>query len=282
MRTPLIRFELARSLWLGGVLAVGTLATGCVSSGTHEALEQRYTDEQKKTATLEAELDQARRRVDQLEAERSALQASLSDALKAKAAMLSDNNQLSANIEQMQQALQELDARKRAAEARVQEFRDLIARFKPLVDTGKLTVKIVDGRMVVVLATDVLFASGQAKLSDGGKSAIQEVAGLLAGLGDKRFQVEGHTDSVPISSRQFPSNWELAAARALTVVKTMVESGMNPAHVSGASYAEFKPAASNETNEGKAQNRRIEIVLVPDLSTMPGFEELNKVQSPGT
>jgi len=267
---------------LAGALLLAALATGCVSSGTHEQLQARHTDEQKKTATLEAELDQARRRIDQLDQERSALQASLSEAQKAKAAMLTDNNQLSANIEQMQQALMELDVRKRAAEARVQEFRELVARFKPLVDTGKLTVKIVDGRMVVVLATDVLFGSGSAKLSETGKAGIQEVAVLLASLGDKRFQVEGHTDSVPIKSSQFPSNWELAAARALTVVKTMVESGMVAERISGASYAEFKPAASNETPEGKAQNRRIEIVLVPDLSTMPGFEELNKVQSPGT
>lgn len=262
-------------LTLGGV-------TGCVTAGTHEALEQRYSDEQKRTLTLQAELDHAKRQVDQLEAERSALQSSLLDVQRAKASVLSDNKHLEASVEQMQQALAELDARKRAAEARVQEFRDLLARFKPLMDTGKLTVKIVDGRMVVVLATDVLFASGQAKLSAEGQQAIQEVGALLASLGDKRFQVEGHTDSVPIKSKLFPSNWELAAARALTVVKTMIEVGMSPERISGASFGEYKPTATNETAEGKTLNRRIEIVLVPDLSTLPGFEELNQVQAPGT
>jgi chemotaxis protein MotB len=266
---------------LAGLTVASAMLAGCVTAGTLEELQRRYSDEQRRATTLETELDLAKRRVDALEAERAALQSSLAQAQRDKASMLSDNTQMAANIEQMQQALRELDERKRAAEARVQEFRDLVARFKPLVDTGKLTVKIVDGRMVVVLATDVLFASGSAKLSEAGTSALREVATLLAQLGDKRFQVEGHTDSVPISSRTFPSNWELAAARALTVVKTMVDAGMAPQRISGAAFGEFKPAASNETKEGQAQNRRIEIVLVPDLSGRPGFEELKKLQTEG-
>jgi len=152
----------------------------------------------------------------------------------------------------------------------------LLRKFKKLIDAGKLKVKIVDGRMVVELATDVLFDSGSAKLSDAGKAAIVEVSQVLATIGERSFQVEGHTDNVPIATAQYPSNWELAAGRALTVMKTMIESGMPAARISAASYGDQRPVKSNDTAEGKAANRRIEIVLVPDLSGLPGFDELIK------
>jgi chemotaxis protein MotB len=138
-------------------------------------------------------------------------------------------------------------------------------------------VKIIDGRMVVALASDVLFTSGSAKLSEAGKTAIGEVSKLLADIPGRKFQVEGHTDNVPMKSAQYPTNWELAAARALSVVKTMVDAGMPVDRISAASFGENKPAKPNDSPEGKAANRRIEIVVVPDLSTLPGFDELKKV-----
>jgi chemotaxis protein MotB len=177
----------------------------------------------------------------------------------------------------MEKALRELEERKAQADARIAEFRSLLSRFKSLIDAGKLKVKIAYGRMVVELATDILFAPGSADLSPAGKTAIGEVAQVLAGIPEREFQVEGHTDNVPIKTSQYPSNWELASARALTVVKAMVESGLPPDRVSAASYADWKPIAPNDTPEGRASNRRIEIVVVPDLSSLPGFDELGKV-----
>jgi chemotaxis protein MotB len=160
----------------------------------------------------------------------------------------------------------------------VQEFRSLLARFRALIDAGKLKVRIVDGRMVVVLATDVLFGSGSATLSKEGRSAVSEVAQVLASIPRRGFQVEGHTDAVPIATAQFASNWELAAARAITVTRAMVEAGLPATRVSAASYADTRPVASNGA-DGKAQNRRIDITIVPDLSALPGFDELNRLES---
>jgi chemotaxis protein MotB len=193
------------------------------------------------------------------------------------AAIARDKSKLQGSIEQMTAALTELEKRRAEAEARVQEFRNLLSKFRALIDAGKLKVRIVDGRMVVVLATDVLFGSGSASLSKDGKAAIVEVAGVLAGIPKRAFQIEGHTDAVPIASAQFPSNWELASARAITVTKTLVESGLPAERVSAASFSDKKPVATNDTAEGKALNRRIEITIVPDLSTLPGFEELKKL-----
>jgi len=233
--------------------------SGCVGKKKYDAA---VAERDAKVASCESNLAASQKKATDLENE--------------KAALLHDQSQLNASIEEMQRAMAEADARKIATEARLEEYRMLLGKFKKLIDAGKLKVKIVDGRMVVELATDVLFDSGSAKLSDAGKAAIVEVSQVLATIGERSFQVEGHTDNVPIATAQYPSNWELAAGRALTVMKTMIESGMPAARISAASYGDQRPVKSNDTAEGKAANRRIEIVLVPDLSGLPGFDELIK------
>jgi chemotaxis protein MotB len=238
---------------------------------------------QKDLDGLRAEMQAAQGRQRELEGQLGAAKQQLADLdaqLAAergeKAELLSSKAKLNASIAEMKGALDEAAKRRAEAEQRVQEFRDLLAKFKTLIDAGKLQVRIVDGRMVVQLATDVLFASGQASLSPEGKAAVREVAGVLKGLSDRAFQVEGHTDDVPIKTDRFPSNWELASARALTVVREMLDVGVAADHVSAASYGEFDPVAPNTSKEGKAQNRRIQIVIVPDLSQLPGYEELQR------
>jgi len=180
------------------------------------------------------------------------------------------------SLENMKRAMAEMQAREVEQKKRLQEFTDLTQRFKKLIDAGTLSVRIVDGKMVVSLGTDVLFPSGSAKLSDKGMQTIQEVTAQLANIPDKKYQVEGHTDNVPIRTSAFPSNWELASGRALTVVKTMIQHNMPAARVSAASFGDTSPVTGNDSVAGKALNRRIEIVVVPDLSSLPGYEELQR------
>ena len=104
--------------------------------------------------------------------------------------------------------------------------------------------------------------------------ACTGVAAVLASIPDRQYQVGGHTDSQPIATERFPTNWHLGSERAISVVEVLVAGGLAPERVSTASYAEFKPLDTNRTKEGRANNRRIEIVVVPDLSTLPGYEEL--------
>lgn len=159
-----------------------------------------------------------------------------------------------------------------AIEAEIRErnriYEEVLSRFRSLIDEGRLSVSIVRGRMVINLPQDILFASGSATLGQEGRQTLAEVAGVLAGISDRTFQVEGHTDDVPISTTQFPSNWELSAARALSVVKLLVSRGVSPENVSGAAYGEFHPVATNETAEGRRLNRRIEIVMLPNLDVI--------------
>ena len=117
---------------------------------------------------------------------------------------------------------------------------------------------------------DILFESGSADIGDEGQIALIEVATVIAALSERQFQIEGHTDNVPIETRRFPSNWELSAARALAVVHLFEEYGVPPTNISAAAYAEFQPRAPNDTPQNKALNRRIEIVMVPDLEAIFG------------
>lgn len=190
------------------------------------------------------------------------------------AAMAAEAGTLAASIEQMELALKELEERRARSEASLASFRDLVARFRSMIDAGTLKVKVIDGRMVVQLANDILFAPGSAALSKDGKEAITAVAGVLSSIPDRQYQVAGHTDNQPIATAQFPSNWHLGAARAIEVSRVLVEAGLAPERVSASSYADHQPADTNRTNEGRANNRRIEIIVVPDLSAMPGFDEL--------
>jgi chemotaxis protein MotB len=230
---------------------------------TKTSLNAQIADRDKKITDLEAAIADEKAKLADLDAQRAKLAADL-DAEQAHSKSLLDEKA-------------ELLAGRAAAEQRIADYQNLLSKFKKLIDAGTLTVKIVDGRMVVALATDILFSSGSADLSPQGMGAISEVSGVLASIQGRKYQVEGHTDNVPIKTDKYPSNWELASARALTVVKTMIGAGMPPDRVSAASFGEYKPVAANDTAAGKAQNRRIEIVIVPDLSDLPGFDELKKV-----
>src|SRR5690606_11026132 len=144
--------------------------------------------------------------------------------------------------------------------------RQLRERFAKLVDTGKLDVAFRNGQMVLKLPSGILFASGKAVLSKDGQAALSEVLGILSEFKDRRFMVAGHTDTDPIRSRSFKNNWELSSSRAMSVVQFMIEAGFDPKNLAAAGYCEFDPVAPTDTEENKQLNRRIEIVLVPDLS----------------
>ncbi len=249
------------------------LSTGaCVTQGTYDALKAEHEQTLATLTQREKELEDVRSALAREEARAKALSEKMAQLEAALGSTQKDKSSLEA-------AMADLKKRKAEAEARIAEFRSLLDRFKTLIDAGKLKVRIREGRMVVEMATDVLFPSGSANLSKEGKAAIVEVAELLKSIPDRKFQIEGHTDNVPIRTAQYRSNWELAAARALTVLRTMIDSGMPADRISAASFGESKPARPNDTPENKAANRRIEIVVVPDLSSLPGFDELQRVAS---
>lgn len=251
------------------VAAVVAVVSGCVSQETYDKLEA----DQRRTLD---DLNRSKSELDKSRADLKALEARAADLASKLAQLEAAYGKSQTDKSALEGALAELRKRKEETEARVAEFKALLAKFKSLIDAGKLKVRIREGRMVVELATDILFPSGSASLSKEGKAAIAEVAGLLQSIPERKFQIEGHTDDVPVAKASYKSNWELASARALTVLHTMREAGMPANRISAASYGDAMPARANDSPENKAANRRIEIVLVPDLSSLPGFDELQK------
>jgi chemotaxis protein MotB len=188
--------------------------------------------------------------------------------------LLGDKNALATDLAETREREAKLRREQEAQRARMAKYKKVIEKFQKLVTSGKLKIRIVRGRMVVEMASNILFPSGKAMLHDEGKLALTELARILATIDDRDFQVAGHTDNVPISSAKFPSNWELSGARAVTVVKFLQAQGVDPNRLSASGYAEFQPAASNETDAGRQQNRRIEIVLMPNLDELPDLSGL--------
>jgi chemotaxis protein MotB len=189
--------------------------------------------------------------------------------------LTSEKGALAHGLEEAKARLEELRKAKAAAEARAQVFHKLVAKLRSMIDAGQLKVTIRDGRMLITLPNDVLFDSGKTAIKPDGKAALARVAQVLAAIGDRKFLVAGHTDSVPIRSAQFPTNWELSAARALTVTHFLLQNGMRPNSVAAVGYGEHDPVVANDTAERRAQNRRIEIVLQPNISDLPSLDGLD-------
>jgi chemotaxis protein MotB len=195
------------------------------------------------------------------------------DALKARSGEIASTlSQMKGNLTASRQELEELRKWKSDAAKRMQTFRDMSAKLQKIVDTGKLGVRVRDGRLVMRLPQDVLFPSGKAELSREGELALMEVAVILKQFPERRFMVAGHTDNEPVKET-YKDNWELSMARALVVTRFMIEAKMRPQNIVAAGYGEFDPIAKNSTPDGRRENRRIEIILLPDLSELPTLPE---------
>ncbi len=105
-----------------------------------------------------------------------------------------------------------------------------------------------------------LFASGRAELQHGAQGILKQISTFLDGKPNV-VSISGHTDSLPISTRRFPSNWHLSAARAIAVARQLQDSGISPQRISATGYGEFRPVAENDTAAGRAENRRVEIFM---------------------
>lgn len=165
-------------------------------------------------------------------------------------------------------------ARRRAeAMRREKERLDLLARqlsktLAPLVKTGKVRVTQNGRGVSVEINASVLFDSGDAKLNGQSVEALRAVAELLKN-DTHAIQVEGHTDDVPISNALFPSNWELSATRASSVVRLFIDSGVAPERLTALGHAATQPVASNDDAAGRARNRRVAITIISALPDAP-------------
>jgi len=228
---------------------------------------QKELDQQRKDAA------EAKRKCDatqaKLDAENAAMKARL-------AALGQDMSKMNTNMEEAKKRMAELQKQQEAAEKRAQQYRDLMSKFRDMIAAGKLAVEIRNGLMLVKLPDNILFDPGKTELKQAGKDALAQVTQILSGIEGRKFQVAGHTDNVPIKSGKFKSNWELSTARAVEVTKLMITDGMDPKRLSAAGFADELPVGDNATDEGRRANRRIEIVVQPNIEELPSMDDVTK------
>ncbi len=161
------------------------------------------------------------------------------------------------------------EAKKRQRERMRNMANLIIEALAPLVKQGKVRVLETSRGVTIEINDSILFAPGLANLEPLSINALQAVAQVLV---DSNFPItiEGHTDNIPINTPQFPSNWELSAVRATTVLRLFADTGVNPDRLTAIGYGEQRPVESNATPEGRARNRRVSILIdssVPELPT---------------
>ncbi|EJO17674.1 MULTISPECIES: flagellar motor protein MotB [Selenomonas] len=130
----------------------------------------------------------------------------------------------------------------------------------------QVSTELTEDGLMIRLKEKALFASGSASLQGQAEQIVPVIAALLSSL-PERVTISGHTDNVPISTAQFPSNWELSSSRAVNLMRGLMgaQPSLNPARFSALGYSEYRPIASNDTEEGRAQNRRVEVFIARSM-----------------
>ncbi len=239
------------------------IAFGCVTKGTYDEV----VSERDQLAVARRDLENS---VEKLTAANRSLTAE-------RVVLIDENEDLRISTErnerevvnltrvksQLAESLETTEALLAIRSAEIEKMRSsydgLISDLENEVASGQIQIEQLRTGLTLNLSEEILFPSGSAALNAGGKAVLTKVSRRLVEL-PHTIEVEGHTDNVPVA-RRYPSNWELAAARASSVVRLMIEQGVQPERLKVVSRAEFAPIASNETAEGRAKNRRIEIQL---------------------
>jgi len=200
---------------------------------------------------------------------------------KLKNAMLNLSNSSQSEIENSKMTIEEQAKRLKDLQSLIQSQKDILNKLKKTVADAlinfkpdELSVELKDGRLYVSLQEKLLFKSGSAIVDPKGKEALQKLASVLNITKDISVMIEGHTDNVPMSGK-YEDNWSLSTARSTAIVRILIaDSTVDPKTIIAAGRAEFYPIADNTTTDGKAKNRRTEIILSPNLKEL--FKLLNQ------
>jgi len=240
-------YLLARS----AVFVMVLVASGCVTQGTYDQLE---AEKNKEIGTLKQQIGALTQQIGTLSSEQQALQKKRLELQEQIGVLESQRAALEQEKAQLLRSSQQNQA----------QYDALVGKLTEEVQKGQLQVRQFKNMLTVDVAEQLFFDSGKASLKDSGKQVLKKVGDTLKGY-DKVIRIIGHTDNVPIAKalqKAFPSNWELSAARATTVVRYLQEVGIPPERMIASGRADYAPLASNDTAEGRKKNRRIEITLI--------------------
>ncbi len=248
------------------VLAAVLSASGCVSSGDYNKMQADKNNEITTLQQQNAELTQSQEALRHLKNE---LYQQKDNLLQDNAMLTQQNTSAAQQNLAIQQQIgtleQERAALLAASQQRQQQYDALVNKLSDEVEKGQLKVRQYQNMLSVDLAEQIFFDSGKATLKKGGKAVLQKVAEALKDYDNKVIRVVGHTDNVPIAKslqNNYPTNWELSVARATTVVRFLQDAGIPPQRLVASGRGEYDPVATNDTVEGRQNNRRIEIMLI--------------------
>ena len=248
------------------VVLLGTfLFTACVSKRKYMAATANADQLRADSVRLASQLATQSEKISSLEST-SASQQQQIGALQRQ--MDSSNRASAGALAQSQSRLENLQAlidqqRKTTSELR-QKLTDALKSF----NSNELSVSIKNGKVYVSLQENLLFPSGSAVVNPKGKQALGRLAGVLTINPDINVNIEGHTDSIPIRSR-YEDNWALSVARATSIVRVLTKDyGIDPIRIIASGHSSYDPVDNNETKEGRAKNRRTEIILTPKLDEL--------------
>ena len=222
-------------------------------------LKERLTAIEQQVAELSSRGSQAQAAKQQLESMVASLQSEVADA--------------EAEARDSRARLEQLRSEKQRLEAKTAAYDELVESLKGEIETGQVKITELGGKLTVNLSNAILFDSGSFALRAEGKEALVKVAGVLANVTDRDLRVEGHTDDVPVrAGAAYADNWALSSLRASTVVSLLVGGGVDGGNLQAVGYGEHHPLVANDSPEGRAANRRTEIVLAPRLGQLGSME----------
>ena len=220
-------------------------------------------------ADLESRIGAYQDRIEQLESRKAELDKKLERARSTLQMYETKKGELQDSLQATQDELDKLREKQAQQRDRLERYRDLAERLANMFKSDELSVKVRDGKMMIEMQESVLFDSGRAQIKKDGRKVLEQLGTVLQDVEKREFLVAGHTDDVPIDSQRFSSNWELSTARAVNVVTLLQDNGVSPKNLAAAGYSKHDPVASNESREGRAQNRRIEVILMPRIDELP-------------
>ncbi len=240
-------------------LILSLVFTSCVSNKKFAASEARADQLQKDKANTLSQLNDCNTQVKNLKEANALAQNDLK-------ALSTESNMTIADQAQRLKNLQDIIQSQRGV---MTNLKNSISDALMNYNADELTVYIKDGNVYVSLAEKLLFKSGSDLVNPKGKEALKSLANVINNTKDITVMIEGHTDNVPIKTSQFEDNWDLSAARATSIVRILTKDyGFDPNRITASGKGEFHPVTTNETPEGRAGNRRTEIILAPDLKEL--------------
>jgi chemotaxis protein MotB len=249
-----------KSVHLGSAAVAAALVLGgCVSQETFEKAQGEKAQE---ISALQAQRAALERQLRELEQQKTALEQQKTALESDRVALERQQAQLRAQNEALESQKQQLLSASKQSQS---QYDRLLTELNQEVQKGQLQVRRYKDMLTVDVAEQLFFDSGRAALKETGKEVLKKVADAMKSYEDKAIRVVGHTDNVPITKglqKVFPSNWELSAARATTVVRFLQDAGIEPERLLATGRAEYAPVAPNDSPEGRQKNRRIEITLI--------------------